>query len=191
MRLFTAVVAAFAALAVAGGAGAHGDPSRTGFVSTVSSIEPAVPGLLAQILPGNLLSVRNWSGKTVVLDGPDGEPLVRFAGAEVHERDRAGWRLVRRGTSHAWHDPRIHWTGPAPERSGLVTRWRITGTADGRPFAVAGFIGYTATAADAEGLSKLAVAGLAAGAAVALCALALPLVRRKGEGEPAGSEPTG
>jgi hypothetical protein len=190
VRLSALIAAAIAALAAAASAGAHGETFRAGYVSTVSGVAPPVPGLLAEVLPGNLLSVRNWSGKTVVLDGPDGKPLIRFARGEVHERSGAGWRLAKRGTSHAWHDPRIHWTGPTPERSGLVSRWRIRGTVDGTPFTVGGFIGYTATPTEDEGLSAGALAAIAAGAIVAMAALALPLVRRKGEDEPERSGPT-
>jgi hypothetical protein len=187
VRLLPLLAAGLVAFAATPAAAGHGTPSQAGYVSTVSGVEPALPGLLVSILGGDdLLSVRNWSGKKVVLNGPDGKPFLRFEPDAVYRRDRSGWRLVKRGTSYAWHDPRIHWTGPPPERSGLVAHWRIGGTANGEPLAVKGFIGYAAPAPPMSdggaGLPSWAIvlAGVA-GAFVLATALALPLVRRKGE----------
>jgi hypothetical protein len=186
--------AAFIGCALAGlvwavaAAGHEGTPG-TGFQSRVSLIRPLVPGLLVEVLGGDeLLSVRNWSGKTVVLRGVDGRPFLRFSGDVVSRNEGAGWRVVGRGTSHVWHDPRIHATGPPPDREGLVRNWRIRGSADGSPFAIVGFLGYRpppGAEGDCDaGLPAWAIvlAG-AGGALVVAAALALPLRRREGENE--------
>jgi hypothetical protein len=173
MRRSGALLAcALAGLVCAATAPTHEDTPGTGFQSRVSLIEPLVPGLLAEVLGGDeLLSVRNWSGKTVVLRGADGRPFLRFSGNVVSRNDGAGWRVVERGTSHVWHDPRIHATGPPPDREGLVRNWRIRGTADGKPFAIVGFLGYRppqrAPAAKGFPRTAAAVAGLTALVAVA------------------------
>jgi hypothetical protein len=175
-------------------ADAHGGTPGPGYRSTVSGIEPPLPGLLVQVLDGEVLSVRNWTGKKVLIDGADGEPLLRFVAGEVQQRDGRAWRTVRRGTSHTWHDPRVHGAGPTPDRSGLVTRWSVPGTADGRPFVIQGFIGYTKPAGergDEDGLSAVATAGIVAVGILALAALALPLVLRKDKGGPEPAEPRG
>jgi hypothetical protein len=177
--------------AAVGDAAAHGGTPGPGYRSTASGIEPPLPGLLVEVLDGEILSVRNWTGKEVSIDGADGKPLVHFVAGAVKQRDGRGWRVVRRGTSHAWHDPRVHWTGPTPERSGLVTRWTIPGTADGKPFVIRGFIGYTKAVGergDEKGLSAVATAGIVAVGLLALAALALPLVLRKDKGEPERAE---
>lgn len=180
------LVASTAALAFAAGASAHGETAGRGFQSAVRDIQPPVPGLLVDVLEGDLLSVRNRSGKTVVLNAPGGEPLFRFETDAVYRADGRRWSLVKRGTSHAWHDPRIHWVGPPPAESGLVAEWRIGGFADGEPFAITGFIGYSASPGLGQvgGLPPwaLVLAGVA-GALVLAAALALPLRRREGESE--------
>jgi hypothetical protein len=70
----------------------------------------------------------------------------------------------------------------------------IPGTADGKPFVIRGFIGYTKAAGergDEKGLSAVATAGIVAVGLLALAALALPLVLRKDKGEPEPAEPRG
>jgi hypothetical protein len=182
--LATLLALVLAAAVTTSGAAHEGAPGE-GYRSTVAGIEPAVPGLLVDVLDDDeMLAVRNWTGKTVVLEGADGEPLFRFTGDEVRQRDGSGWRVVKRGTSHAWHDARVHWAGATPERSGLVTRWSVPGTVGGEPFVVRGFIGYTAPAASAPARATTSPRLVAAAATIgllALAALALPLVRRKGE----------
>ena len=193
-RLARLLASPLAALVFAAGASAHGGKSAPGFQSTVSGLDPQVPGLLVEVLRnGELLSVRNLSGREVVFRDRRGAPFLRFTAKAVHRREAGAWQLLKRGTSYAWHDPRIHWTGPVPERSGFVADWQISGTADGAPLTIRGFIGYTAPAAvdTDDGLSPGVVAALAIGGALALAALALPLLRRKGEDESETSEPTG
>lgn len=165
-------------------AAAHGGGHRDGFLSTVSGIDPAVPGLLATVVGGDqLLSVRNWSGKTVVLHGPDGRPFMRFSENRVERREANGWELLRRGTSYAYHDPRLHYVGRLPESSGVVRNWHVRGTADGEQFAIDGFLGYRAPVEEAEAEGTPAwVPAVAVGLSViALAALALTLRSRRGE----------
>lgn len=153
-------------LALPGAACAHGTRYE-GFHAVVERVDPQLPGLLVTVLDGDeRLSVRNWTGEPVVLLDARGRPLARLAP----------------GASRAWHEPRIHASGPPPERTGVVRRWRIRGRAGGRPFAIHGFLGYAAPATAPEtdeGRRTLAIVGLTL---VVLGALALPLVvRRKGE----------
>lgn len=96
------------------------------------------------------------------------------------------WRLVARGVTYEWHDHRIHWTGHRPppgvqedpDRNQRIFNWRVPGRADGRPFAITGFLGYALSGmpktrddgtsgwllAVAIGGGGLAAAGLGAGA---------------------------
>jgi len=160
MRLLVALLAL--ALACGAEAHAHAGGPHTGFVATVSAIEPPQLGLLVQVLGGHeRLSVQNLTPKT-----------VRF--------DEAGIVLAP-GESAAWPEPRIAPSEP-PRHEGLIRRWRIPGSADGEPFAIVGFLGYAGPVEQDEGLPgwAIALAG-AGGAAVLAAALALPLRRREGE----------
>jgi hypothetical protein len=165
-------------LAFAAGASGHTNGSHTGFVSTVSGIQPQLPGLLVQVIGGHeRLSVRNWTQKTVIVFGADGRAVATLAPGE----------------SRVWADTRIGASGPPPKREELVRRWRIPGEADGEPFEIGGFLGYRPPAgASSSGNAALpvwAVALASAGGALVLAAaLALPLLRRKGEGEAGASD---
>ena len=163
------------ALLAAGAAHAHTTGIHTGFVSTVSGIDPPLPGLLVRVVAGHeRLSVQNWTERTVVLYDEDGGVAARLAPGE----------------GHAWADPRIDWEGPPPGGETRLRDWRIEGEADGERFAIAGFLGYRPPEAAAEeeaaggagwpGWATAAV--LVGGGVLAAVALALPLVRRKGEG---------
>lgn len=150
---------------------AHETGRHTGFVSTVSGVDPPLPGLVAQVLGGHeRISLRNWTQSTVVVFDEAGGVIAR----------------LDPGESRAWPDPRIGWEGAAPVEDGLVRNWRIAGEADGAPFEIVGFLGYaepgSLAPAPAGGLPRwaLVLAG-AGGAVVVLAALALPLRRREGE----------
>jgi hypothetical protein len=192
-RRIAALCALAAALASGGTAWAHEQAPEAGFRSTVSGIEPRIPGLRVDVLDSGTLTVRNWSGKDVVVDGHDGEPLYRFDGRAVYRRAGRGWTMLERGTSYGWHDPRVHWGGPVPERSGRVGEFRIGGNAGDVPFTISGFIGYRAPASsETEGRPSSWPAIAVAGGAFLLAALVLPRVRRReGEGrsEDAVTEP--
>lgn len=132
-HLVTAIVAG---LACAGSAAAHGPGVSTdvGFVASVSSIEPNVVGLQAQIVLGDKLVVVNRSAKPVVILDLASRP----------------WRTIRSGRSSGWHDPRVVMTGeppqPAPgvsqDAPRFVRNWRVAGRTEGRRFAIKGFVGY-------------------------------------------------
>jgi len=165
------------ALLAAGAAHAHTTGIHTGFVSTVSGVDPPLPGLLVRVVAGHeRLSVQNWTQKTVVLYDEDGGVAARLAPGE----------------GHAWPDPRIDWEGPPPEGETRLRDWRIEGEADGELFAIVGFLGYRPPEAAAErdeapaagsGWPGWATAAVVVGGGIlAAVALALPLVRRKGEG---------
>ena len=149
---------------------AHPTGSHTGFVSTVSGIEPPQLGLLVQVLGGHeRLSVRNLTRKTVVLFDEDGGEALRLAP----------------GDSGSVADPRIGSTGPPPDEGEFVRNWRIPGEADGKPFEIAGFLGYRAPPGARNesdgGLPRWAIVLATGGAIVLAAALALPLLRREGE----------
>jgi hypothetical protein len=160
----------FGALLTAGAVHAHGTGSHTGFQSTVSYIEPQQPGLLVQVLEGHVrLSAANLTKKNVVILDAQGNPLVR----------------VPAGKTRVWREPRIGASEPPPEREGLVRNWRISGTADGEPFRIVGFLGYRPphpASSDGDGLPTWAI--VLAGVAVALvlaAALAVPYARSQNE----------
>ena len=173
LRVLAAVLLA---LLAAGAAHAHTTGIHTGFVSTVSGIDPPLPGLLVRVIAGHeRLSVQNWTEKTIVVYDEHGGVAARLAPGE----------------GHAWADPRIDWEGPPPEGETRLRDWRMEGEADGERFAIAGFLGYRPPEAAAE--EDVAVGGawwrgwataavLVGGVVLAAVALALPLVRRKGEG---------
>jgi hypothetical protein len=163
------------ALLAAGAGHAHTTGIHTGFVATISGVDPPLPGLLVRVVGGHeRLSVRNWTERTVVLFNEQGGVVARLAP----------------GDGRAWADPRIDWEGPPPEGETRLRTWRIEGEADGERFAIAGFLGYRPpAAAAAEELAPdsgwpawATIAVVVGGGILAAAALALPLVRRKGEG---------
>lgn len=193
-RANVAAVVGCIALLLAADASPHGTAPGAGFRSTVSGIQPNVPGLLVRVLDGDKLSVRNWSGQDVVVEGSDGRALYRFAGGEVSRRTQAGWKVVRRGDSHTWHDSRVHWSGPEPQRSGVVDRFEIPGTAGTTSFVISGFIGYRAPGVSVgsdSGIPTWGIVALVAIGAALLLGLALtPVLRREGEAAAETAEPT-
>ena len=172
-RRSSPLAALVAALLAAPIGHAHPTGSHTGFVSTVSRIEPPQLGLLVRVLGGHEeLSVRNLTRKTVVIFDQDGDEALRLAP----------------GRSGSVADPRIGSTGPPPQEGEFVRDWRIPGEADGQPFEIVGFLGYRAPAGTQDetdsGLPRWAIVLAAAGGAVVLAgALALPLLRRESEDE--------
>jgi hypothetical protein len=174
VRAVSALLASsLAALASAAGASAHEGGTHSGFISTVSTIDPFIPGLLVRVIGGHeRLSVTNLTRKTVVILDAGGQPVAR----------------IPPGENRVWSEPRVGATEEPPEREGLVRNWRIPGTIDGEPFEIVGFLGYRPPPGeraeeDGSGLPDWAIAVVAAGGALLLmAALALPLRRRKGEG---------
>ena len=132
-------LAAATGLALTAAASAHGPAGGgVGYVSSISGLRPPVVGVITTVLGGDdRLQLVNYSGKTVVVRGYDGEPFLRFAADGVYEnihspttyltraRDQAGvavpatantgaapsWSKATEGSTFVWHDRRIRWTG--------------------------------------------------------------------------------
>jgi hypothetical protein len=179
-----ATALSIAALAFAGDVSGHGRTGQGGYVSTVSSLAPPVLGVSVNVVGGDKrLRLSNYSGKTVVVLGYSGEPLFRFAKAAVFRNARSpskappAWRKVAPGVSFDWHDRRIHWPAPEPpeavreepDKAHLIFNWRVPARADGKAFAIKGFLGYVPPkSADAGHDWTLALLG---GGGIALAAL--------------------
>jgi hypothetical protein len=200
-----AVALVGSALAAAPAALGHGGTRSVGYVSTFSYLDPNVVGVTANVFGSkNTISLTNYSGKTVVVRGRAGEAYLRFAAGHVDENVRAPttflngsrqvptaartgarplWRKVARGSSYAWHDHRIVWTGTGPppvvrrrpDVPHLVFRWAIPASADGRRFLIRGFLGWAPPPKAKSETSWWVIAAAAGGATLALVALALGL----------------
>ena len=171
-RTTIALAAAAALLIVAGGAAGHGGSRSQGYVSSFSSLDPPVLGLLVNVFgPRNRMQVTNYSGKTVVILGVEREPYLRFSGKQVDENRAsptaylnasepvppsatkdapARWRIVARGAAYSWHDHRINWEGAQPppvvesepDTAHLIFRWRIPAKVGAEAVAIKGFLGW-------------------------------------------------
>jgi hypothetical protein len=196
-RLACCAAVAVAALTVTPGAPAHGGTRANGYVSSFSALEPNVLGVFVNVFgPSNQMRLSNYSGKRIVVLGSQHEPYLRFTGKTVAENAAsptaylntvrrvpafavAGatprWRTIARSASYTWHDHRIVWTAPkpppavqeSPDEPHLIFNWRIPARADGRPFRIAGFLGWNPPpATDGGGTSTwlLMVAAVVGGA---------------------------
>jgi hypothetical protein len=140
VRRALALLAGSIALAAPTAAAAHRGSAGKGYVSTVAGILPNVLGVSASVVGGDdRLHLSNYSGKTIVILGYEGEPYLRLSRAGVYENTRSPatylnrlryppslhpgtadpraaprWRRVSRGLSFDWHDHRIHWTARTP-----------------------------------------------------------------------------
>jgi hypothetical protein len=217
--VITLLVILVAALAIAAAAQAHGPPGGgVGYESSISGLKPRVLGVLVNVLGGDdRLQLVNYSGKTIVVLGYEGEPFLRFTSNGVYENVRSPatylsrerdpdearvpasadakaspvWRKATRGSTFGWHDHRIRWTGsdlpPAVERAPseihLIFRWRVPALADGKRFAIEGFLGYRppAETASESGTSwwVVALAAGGIGAAAAAMLVGARLARRR------------
>jgi hypothetical protein len=92
------------------------------------------------------------------------------------------WRLVGRGVTYEWHDHRIHWVASQPpegvrehpDQIQRIFRWRVPGLANGKPFAITGFLGYAPDRRPEQDEGTpgwLVIVGGAAGAGLLLAAL--------------------
>jgi hypothetical protein len=111
------------------------------FRSDVQSLNPAVSGLTLEVVRGDEgLRLTNKTGKTVIVEGYDGEQYLRFnpdGTVEANQRsaatyinvDRFGlqevpdnalpgakpvWKRIGSGGTHTWFDHRIHLTAKRP-----------------------------------------------------------------------------
>jgi hypothetical protein len=165
--------------------------------------------LLLRNLSGRVIVIRGYDGEPYLRFSPGGvdenvrSPAtylnrVRFprrpAPAVADPSATPTWRRVAGGSTYAWHDHRIQWmqgTPPrlvaaAPERPHKIFDWRVPGTADGKPFAVVGFLGYAPPPAqpaeredDGDSDSPWVLPAAAAAGALALVALLFDAIRRR------------
>ncbi len=132
-----AAVALLAFAMAATAAHAHGG-GGTDYTSEIRAVTPVDAGLTVDVLDrDDRLALRNDSGKTVVVEGYNGEPYARvrpdgtvevnlnspalylnedrFAKVDLPARadeDAAPeWKVVDRSGRFDWHDHRIHWMG--------------------------------------------------------------------------------
>src|SRR4051812_1194556 len=140
LRLVAAMTALFA-LAIAPAALAHqGNPN---YRSVIDSVSPKLPGLRLQVLNlDDRLELQNTTGKTVTVQGYQGEPYARLLGdgtVEVNRNSPAfylnsdrtstgtvpanatpgatpDWNVVDRAGRFQWHDHRIHWMSTVPPK---------------------------------------------------------------------------
>jgi hypothetical protein len=208
-------------LSAPGPAAAHPGTAGRGYVSTVAGLIPNVLGSSATVIGGDdRLRLSNYSGKTIVILGYEGEPYLRFDDSAVYEnirspavylnrfrfpppltpgkadpRAKPRWRRVGRGLSFDWHDHRIHWAArkpPAivkrdPGHTHLIFHWRVPGRADGKPFAITGFLGYAPPRGAKQNGTSWAIP--VAGAVLGALALALGLVWMVRRGPAGGPSP--
>jgi hypothetical protein len=201
-RVFTVAATAVASLSVAAGAGAHGGTRTQGYVSTFAALDPNVLGVSVNVFgPTNQFRLSNYSGKTLVVLGYQGEPYLRFSGLTVDENlasptrylnasrpvpasaalgATARWHRVARSSSYTWHDDRIVWTAVrppaavrrAPTEPHVIFTWRIPATADGKPFGITGHLGWVPPpGTTSDGGTDWNLIAGAAGGAAALLAL--------------------
>jgi hypothetical protein len=114
---------------------AHGDGGARGYRSAVTSVRPATGGLTVLVVDGDdRLRLTNQTGRTVEIEGYEGEPYLRFATDGVFRNSRSPatylneerygevdvpadadpkaqpvWERVGGGHTYEWHDHRIHW----------------------------------------------------------------------------------
>ncbi len=205
-----ALVALVVCGAIASPAAAHeGNPN---FESLVTAVD-GQPGLTAEILNGDdRLLLVNETGRTVVVEGYDGEPYARLRAdgtVEVNRRsparylnsDRFGqtdvpdfadpqaepvWAEVGRGGRYEFHDHRIHWMTQAdpPQVKDKSERTRVQDWVV--PLDTGAVRGTLWWRGDGGGAPVAMFAGLAAFALLA--AGFVVLVRRRRSRAGAGSE---
>jgi hypothetical protein len=198
MRLWLAAL--LVALLVPAAASAHvPGQQRTGYVSTVTKLEPPVLGLQATVLGGvERISLRNWSGKRVVILVGKNRPYLLFDRRGVFLNARSPnqpgaprWERVAFGTSFAWHDHRIGWSGKqppavvrdAPDEPHYVREWEIKGLANGKPFVIEGLLGYAPPPGATSGSSPWLLRGVALGIGLLVAAgVAAVGLRRRRDG---------
>ncbi|CAN5552326.1 hypothetical protein BH24ACT4_BH24ACT4_10070 [soil metagenome] len=142
-------------------------PGPTDYRSEVTVVEPAAPGLVAEVLGGDgFLAITVEEGHTVEVPGYSGEPYLRVqadgtvqenqeSAATVLNQSRDGtkvtrtfdpeaeprWETVATDGRWAWHDHRIHYMGqgtPAGATTPDGVAWEVPLTVDGTDTLVEG-----------------------------------------------------
>jgi hypothetical protein len=187
--------------------------SSPNYRSTITSISPTTPGLHLQVLQfSDRLLLRNETGRTVSIDGYEGEPYARVQAngtVEVNTHSPAyylnqsfygdvtvpsfasataapHWQVVDRTGQFEWHDHRIHWMSPvAPAK--VKDKGKRTLIFDWRvPIAVGASRGTVAGQLYwTPNSSSAPVAAIVVGAAIVVLGLLLVIVVRRRR----GSEP--
>jgi len=156
-RLLRVVALAVGLLLVSAGPAGADAAGPSDFRSEVTGIVPEVDGVQAEIRGGDsFLEITVDEGHTVIVEGYEGEPYLRYSPDGTVERNRlstatylndsrkgAGvtippeaqdadattepdWEQVATGGSYAWHDHRVHWMD---EASPNVPRGELVGGA--------------------------------------------------------------
>jgi hypothetical protein len=186
--------------------------SSPNYRSTIASISPRTPGLGLQVLQfSDRLLLRNQTGKTVTVEGYEGEPYLRFqsgGAVEVNTRSPAyylnqsfygnvtvppsasakappHWKLVDGTGQFEWHDHRIHWMSPALPPQ-VKDKGKRTLIFDWRvPIAVGGQRGEVAGRLFwVPNSSSAPVAAFVIGGAIVVLGLLLVLTVRRRRGTP-------
>ncbi len=192
--------------------------SSPNYRSLITAVSPAVPGVSLQVLQfSDRLQLRNRSGRTVTIEGYEGEPYARVLAdgtVEVNKRSPAyflnqsfygnvtvpasasakaapEWTVVDRTGQFEWHDHRIHWMSPALPPQ-VKDKGKRTLIFDWHvPIAVGAQRGTVAGQLYwTPEASSAPVAAIALGAAIVVLGLALVLVtrRRRGRPQPPGAD---
>jgi hypothetical protein len=140
LRLVVALSALLALTAAPTALAHQGNPN---YRSVIDGVIPNSPGVKLQVLNlDDRLEVQNTSGKTVVIQGYQGEPYARLLGdgtVQVNRNSPAfylndsrtstgkvpanakpgatpDWKVVDRAGRFQWHDHRIHWMSSVPPK---------------------------------------------------------------------------
>jgi hypothetical protein len=143
MLRLRAVVAVAALLALAAAPAAHAHQGNPNYRSVIDGVTPKVSGVRLQVLNlDDRLELQNTSGRTVVVQGYNGEPYARLLGDGTVQVNRHSpafylnddrfaqvkvpaaakpsatpqWQLVDKAGRFEWHDHRIHWMSQVPPK---------------------------------------------------------------------------
>jgi hypothetical protein len=146
-------------VATAAPASAHGSQLRTNDQATVSTIQPATPGLEVLVRATGLINLHAPGHGEIIVLGYEGEPYLRVVGDTVYENRHSPSTFLNRSfntnvdippeaTATAtpdwveiahdgwarWHDHQLHRMGAAPG----PLEWHVDLRIDGKPVAVTG-----------------------------------------------------
>jgi hypothetical protein len=169
------------ALLLPANAAAHGRGPTVAIDDRVV-VAHAASGVAVHVLDGDrALHVTVDPGRTVIVRGYLGEPMIRFAdglvsvnrGSPTANADRiassgTGWTTVGHGRTYAWHDHRL--APPRGRGDGRAGTWSVPLTVDGRRGVIAGTFWHVSP----PSLLPWLVGGLAVAAAVAAAAFRRP-----------------